>query len=64
MVEDRGPELAVVVYLFLALTWTSSLLRSYVRARLTKSFGTDDWLAVGALASILDFYEYLVGTNP
>lgn len=57
MADDRGPELAAVVYLFLALTWTASLMRSYVRARLTKSFGADDWLAVGALVSFLHFAE-------
>ena len=56
MAEDRGLEFAAVVYLFLALTWTASLLRLYVRVRLTKSFGADNWLAVEALVS----FPYLI----
>jgi hypothetical protein len=55
MAEDRGPQVAAVAILFLALSWVAVSLRCYVRTVMMKSFGADDWLAVVSLVSkILD----------
>lgn len=50
--EDRGPQLAVVVILFLVVTWLIVALRCLVRVRMIKSFGLDDWFMVASLVSI------------
>lgn len=49
MVEDRGPRLRNITAVFLALAIFSTALRCYVRARIVKWFGLDDWLMVAAL---------------
>ncbi|KAF2492734.1 hypothetical protein BU16DRAFT_421628, partial [Lophium mytilinum] len=46
---NRGPQLTAVTSLFLSLAWLSMMLRTYVRVRMLRSFGLDDWLAVAAL---------------
>lgn len=51
MAEDRGPQVAAVAILFLALSWVAVSLRCYVRTVIMKSFGADDWLAVTSLVS-------------
>lgn len=51
MAQNRGPQLAAVVALFMVLAWTAVSLRCYVRAIMIKNFGADDWLAVAALVS-------------
>ena len=44
--SGRGPELISVFAAFLALTTVIVALRVYVRAKLVKNFGADDWTAV------------------
>ncbi|RDW88221.1 hypothetical protein BP6252_00253 [Coleophoma cylindrospora] len=68
--DYRGSEVAIVAILFLALSWTFVGLRVYVRAVLTKAFGVDDWLALGALllfsvytAFVLDGVHYGTGRH-
>ena len=41
--ENNGMPLAITASLFLALTWTSVFLRTYVRAFMLKGFLVDDW---------------------
>ena len=48
---DRRSDLYAVTSLFLGLTWLSVSLRCWVRVRIIKSFGLDDWLTVVALVS-------------
>lgn len=43
--SGRGPELIAVFAFFMALTTVTLLLRVYVRTRLVKAFGLDDWFA-------------------
>jgi hypothetical protein len=52
MAENRGPQLAAVMAVLLGLAWISMILRGYVRLRMLRSFGLDDWLAVAALVSL------------
>ncbi|TVY81540.1 hypothetical protein LSUE1_G001882 [Lachnellula suecica] len=47
--ENRGPQVEAVAILFLILSWVFVGLRCYVRGKMTKNFGMDDWLAVCAL---------------
>ena len=51
--EDRGPELAVTVILFLILSWLIVTLRCLVRLRMIKSFGLDDWFMIATLVSTI-----------
>ncbi|KAI0383068.1 hypothetical protein F5Y04DRAFT_251753 [Hypomontagnella monticulosa] len=45
-IDDRGPELAIFVSLFLGLSIVTIALRCYVRARMLNIFQVEDWLAV------------------
>ncbi len=56
MIENRGPELAAVVILFLIVTWLIVSLRCLVRVRILKSFGRDDWFMVASLVSLDPFH--------
>lgn len=51
-VENRGEYAGVVAILFLGLSWTAVMLRVYVRAFMTKAFGTDDYLVVLSLVCL------------
>ena len=53
-VENRGPQLQAVCYTLAVTAVISSLLRFYVRLRLVKNFGFDDWGMGAALVSVLD----------
>ncbi|KAI4908371.1 hypothetical protein J4E90_008996 [Alternaria incomplexa] len=54
--DDRSPEVFAVAAPFFVLTWTTVLLRIYVRAVLMKTWGKDDSYMVAAL---LTFTMYL-----
>lgn len=43
--SGRGPELIAVFAFFMGLTTVTFALRVYVRTRLVKAFGPDDWTA-------------------
>jgi hypothetical protein len=49
--ENDGYPLLGTAASFLVLTWISVVLRTYVRAFVTKSFLADDWLMVIAQVS-------------
>lgn len=52
MASDHTPAVVrSVAAAMLALSWVTVSLRVYVRTRLIKAFGSDDWLAVATLAS-------------
>jgi len=48
MAENNGGPLLGTAVTFLALTYISVALRTYVRAILTKNFQMDDWLMLVA----------------
>lgn len=48
MAEDRGPQLAAVLGLFLGLTYVFVGLRIYVRLFVSKNWWKDDYLLLGA----------------
>ncbi|RSL61736.1 hypothetical protein CEP54_006105 [Fusarium duplospermum] len=54
-VENRGPELQAVCYTLATAAVISTLLRCFVRVRLVKNFGFDDWCMCTALVSFLLF---------
>jgi hypothetical protein len=43
--SGRGPELIAVFAFFMGLTTITFALRVYVRTRMVKAFGLDDWTA-------------------
>lgn len=51
-IEDRGPELAAVCWTFVTTAFVATALRCYVRTRIVKRFGLDDWTMLAALVSI------------
>jgi hypothetical protein len=51
--ENDGYPLLGTAVSFLTMTWISVLLRTYVRAVLTKNFEWDDWLLLVAQVSNL-----------
>ncbi|KAH6709527.1 hypothetical protein BKA61DRAFT_614489 [Leptodontidium sp. MPI-SDFR-AT-0119] len=55
MVEDRGPELAAVLGLFLGLSLVFVLLRVYVKTFLSKSWGSDDTLLIVSLITFITY---------
>ncbi|KAL7941093.1 hypothetical protein V8C42DRAFT_335763 [Trichoderma barbatum] len=54
-VETRGPQLLAVILVLLVFAFTAILLRCYVRIRLVKAFGVDDYLMVFAMISFILF---------
>lgn len=52
-VAGRGPQVAGVAGLFLALSTITIMLRCYCRAFVVKSFGLDDWSALIAWVRIV-----------
>ncbi|KAK4160512.1 hypothetical protein QBC43DRAFT_113006 [Cladorrhinum sp. PSN259] len=57
---NRGPALFAVNTVGVILAGISCILRCYVRSRILKSFGTDDWLIV---TSTLTFICYVAFSN-
>ncbi|KAH6980945.1 hypothetical protein BKA56DRAFT_550770 [Ilyonectria sp. MPI-CAGE-AT-0026] len=63
-VPNRGPEIQAACYTLLVAAVTSTLLRCYVRARMVKNFGLDDWFMVAALITFTLFVIFtLVGVQ-
>lgn len=56
--DDRSADLYAVIILFLALTWTTFLMRIYVRAKILKSVGIDDVLT--AITMVRTYRSLLV----
>lgn len=48
-IESRGPQLLAVVLTLLGFAFTATLLRCYVRIKIVKAFGLDDYFMVAAL---------------
>ncbi|KAK4457602.1 hypothetical protein QBC42DRAFT_278750 [Cladorrhinum samala] len=59
-VPDRGPALFIVNTVGAILAGISCILRCYVRVRILKSFGLDDWLI---LLSTVTFITYVTLSN-
>lgn len=51
-IENRGPELTAVCATFTTMAVIAVALRCYVRLRIIRNFGLDDWAMVGALVSV------------
>ncbi|CAH0040409.1 unnamed protein product [Clonostachys rhizophaga] len=63
-IDNRGPPLQVVCYVFGVLALVATLLRCYVRVFLVKSFGVDDYFMVLALVLFIAFVaSALVGVH-
>ena len=52
MVSGRSEAILVVTAVFLGLSQFTVLLRFYVRLRIVRSFGTDDWIMFIAMVSL------------
>lgn len=51
-IPNRGPELQAVCYTLLVSSVIAVALRIYVRTRMVKNFGLDDWTMCAALVSL------------
>ena len=49
--QDRAQQLLAVTITFLVLAWVSVSLRCFVRLKIVKAFGLDDYLIVVSLVS-------------
>jgi hypothetical protein len=47
--DDRHNEVLAVATLFFVLTWSTVILRCYVRGVMTSTWGIDDWYMVASL---------------
>lgn len=47
--EHQGPQLTVIVLIFCTLSYIVVGLRTYVRVRIKKTAGWDDWLMLATL---------------
>ncbi|KAH8888543.1 integral membrane protein [Thozetella sp. PMI_491] len=54
---NRGPEVLASCGSLVAITLVLVILRSYVRVRVVRSFGLDDWAMVGAM--VILFVEFM-----
>ncbi|KAF2631059.1 hypothetical protein BU25DRAFT_360897 [Macroventuria anomochaeta] len=61
MVENRGPELQAVCSTMVSLSFISVVLRVYVRTRIVKAFGWDDFFMVWALLFHIMFATCAIG---
>ncbi|KAK6078917.1 integral membrane protein [Seiridium cupressi] len=50
-IDNRGPQVRAVASTVFALAFVALLLRCYVRLRIAKAFGWDDWFMVAAMVS-------------
>ncbi len=53
LAEDNSSALIGTAVAFLALTYVSVALRTYVRASLTRNFQVDDWLMLASQVGLL-----------
>ncbi|KAF2727389.1 hypothetical protein EJ04DRAFT_505762 [Polyplosphaeria fusca] len=56
--QNRGPQLLAIDISFMSLAALSNALRCYVRLRMVKAFGLDDWLMMLATASFLTYSTF------
>jgi len=54
LADDNSNALTVTAISFLAFTYVSVVLRTYVRAVLTRNFQVDDWLMLVSQACLLE----------
>ncbi|KAI3398338.1 hypothetical protein diail_9430 [Diaporthe ilicicola] len=54
-IENRGPELRGVAIALVTMATVSFILRAYVRARMVKAFGVDDWFMLAATIMFILF---------
>jgi hypothetical protein len=57
MVDDLGPTLVVVSAIFIGMTTVAVALRFWVRIKMQKRFGLDDWLLVTGLVCPFSFHH-------
>lgn len=63
-VDNRSGPLVVVAIALIILTVTSFCLRTYVRVRMVKAFGPDDWfMLLAAISYILFATVVLLGVH-
>ncbi|KAF2752105.1 hypothetical protein M011DRAFT_516460 [Sporormia fimetaria CBS 119925] len=58
--DNRGPELLAVDVAFLSTAVTANALRCYVRVRMVRAFGWDDWLMAVATASFILYCSFSI----
>lgn len=59
MADNQGPLLDAIITALLVLALLSFFLRCYVRIRINKSFGIDDYVATAAMVRTMLFCGFL-----
>lgn len=54
--ENRGPKILGVLWGLTALTTLVVVARMFIRVRMLKNFGSDDWLIALSMVSMLLFH--------
>ncbi|KAF2191951.1 hypothetical protein K469DRAFT_556288 [Zopfia rhizophila CBS 207.26] len=54
-IENRGPELQAACATFVSMAFVATMMRIYVRLRLVRAFGWDDWFMVAAMLTHIMF---------
>ncbi|KAF1991188.1 hypothetical protein K402DRAFT_323585 [Aulographum hederae CBS 113979] len=59
--EDRGSDVLGVAIFFLVAAWITTSLRVYVRVKMLRSFGSDDYVMLLALAIFTAYISFQIG---
>lgn len=59
--ENRGPQLQVVAIVFVTMAIFSFTMRAFVRAKMVKGFGLDDWLMASATLTFSTYIACVLG---
>jgi hypothetical protein len=60
----RGPGNIIIIMIFYPLVCLIVGIRIYTRLRITKSFGSDDWLILAALVSVFHLTTFISTNTP
>ncbi|KAK6068058.1 integral membrane protein [Seiridium cupressi] len=60
VMENRGPQLRVIDYVFVIIAFITILMRCGVRLFITKSFGIDDWLMTLAATTFILYCSFSI----
>lgn len=60
--ENRGPKILGVLWSLTALTTLVVMARMYIRIRMLKNFGPDDWLIAVSMVSLSPFDRASIGS--
>lgn len=61
--DDKGPKILAVLWTLTGLTTVIVIARVYIRLKLLRNFGVDDYLIVASIVRNLELFFYLGESN-